>query len=70
MKINIPKKEKYDVLFVVIYFMALLMLILISPKLTGEQRVIVSVLFVIAIIIGVTVYAIILRWKNAKIVHG
>ena len=57
MKVNIPKKEKYDVLFVAIYFMALIMLIFFSPNLTEDQRVIVSIFFIIAIIFGILVYA-------------
>ena len=58
MKIKIPKREKYDVLFVAIYFMALIMLIFISPNLTEDHRVIVSILFIIAIVIGIILYAV------------
>ena len=57
MKIQASKREKYDVLFVAIYLMALIMLIFISPKLTEDQRVIFSVSFIIAIVVGIVVYA-------------
>ena len=50
-----------EVVFRPIYFMALIMLILISPKLTEDQRVIVSTIFIVAIVIGIIVYAVL--WK-------